>query len=205
MKDLIVLVADSNMKACFNGLLPRFQHVYELNPITFDVFTHPGRDPGCRTQSDSFLSSFIHLYRYSLIVFDKLGCGSIKDTNSIVNEVSLQIKKTGWDNRFRIIIIEPELEVWMWIKKKSMAKIIHWRDYSSLEEWVKGKSINFHNDKPVDPKKAFEMALYESRKKRSSSIYYEISSNVSFVDCQTQSFINLKDIIIEWFGKSQKG
>ncbi len=45
-KDLILLVADKNMDASLKGLLSRF-HALGHRQVTFDLYVHPDRDPGC--------------------------------------------------------------------------------------------------------------------------------------------------------------
>lgn len=56
-RDLVVLVADKNIEAVIVGLLGRPQSL-GIRAISFDVFVHPRRDPGCLTGADDFLRSF---------------------------------------------------------------------------------------------------------------------------------------------------
>ena len=73
-RDLVVLVADKNMEAVMVGLLGRPQSL-GIRAITFDVFVHPRRDPGCLTGADDFLRPFGGAYHYALVLFDHEGCG----------------------------------------------------------------------------------------------------------------------------------
>ena len=54
-KDLILLVADKNMEASLKGLLTRFRSL-KLRQVTFDLYVHPERDPGCLLRAHDFLA-----------------------------------------------------------------------------------------------------------------------------------------------------
>ncbi len=201
MKDLIILVADQNMRDCIGGLIPRFQHIFAISPINFDIFVHTNRDPGCRTQSSDFLKAFQKKYRYSLIIFDKEGCGkeSLSRTE-LEAEVERSLSCNGWANRSKAIVIDPELENWIWIKSRKLAEVINWKNTESLYQWLAEQGYMDSNSlKPNSPKEAFEKALYISKKRRSSSIYKQIASQVSFKSCSDLAFLKLKETITNWF------
>ncbi len=201
MKDLIILVADLNMRECIEGLLPRFPHVLNIHSFTYDIFVHSNRDPGCRAQSPSFMKSFQNKYRFGLVIFDKEGCGrEIISRNELESEVEASLSATGWIERAKVIVIEPELENWIWVKSPRLSEIINWDNIDSLYQWlIDHKYLTNENPKPKFPKEAFEKVLYISKKRRSSSIYKQIASQVSFKGCTDQSFLKFIQCMIDWF------
>jgi len=68
-QDLVVLVPDKNMESAVTQLLQRPQAL-GIRPITFDVFVHIGRDPGCYGKAHDFLRPFAGQYQYALVMFD---------------------------------------------------------------------------------------------------------------------------------------
>jgi hypothetical protein len=205
MKDLIILVADQNMRDCIDGLIPRIPIVYNISSFTYDIFVHTNRDPGCRAQSSDFLKSFQNKYRFALVIFDKEGCG--KETLSkedIERNVEQMLTGNGWNDRAKAIVIDPELENWIWIKSPRLAQIISWQSIESLYQWLIDRNyISEGEQKPREPKEAFERALYISQKRRSSSIYKQIASQASFRSCTDLSFLKLVELIINWFPARQ--
>jgi hypothetical protein len=201
MKDLIILVADQNMRDCIEGLITKLPHALNISPFTYDIRVHPYRDPGCRTQSASFLTSFKNMYKFGLVVFDKEGCGKESSTRSeLETEVEASLSMIGWGDRAKVVVIEPELENWIWVKSPRLAEIINWESIDSLYDWLAYKNyLSDDSPKPNLPKEAFERVLYIKRKRRSSSIYKQIASTVSFRGCTDPSFLKFTQIISEWF------
>lgn len=201
MKDIIILVADQNMRDCIEGLIPRLPHVLNISPFTYDIRVHPYRDPGCRTQSSAFLTSFKNMYQFGLVIFDKEGCGKESSLRSeLETEVEALLSTTGWGDRAKVIVIEPELENWIWVKSAQLAEIINWENIDSLYQWLSDQEyLTNASSKPKRPKEAFEAALYISKKRRSSSIYKQIASRVSFKNCTDQSFLKFIQCMNNWF------
>ena len=112
-RDLIVLAADLDMKVSTEALLgnPR---ILGIRQIQFDVLTHNYRDPGCRTGAASCLANFTNRYHYAIVIFDRDGCGSTAPRDQIQREVEQALHHNGWPDRARAIVIQPELEAWIW-------------------------------------------------------------------------------------------
>lgn len=198
---IVILVADSNIKGCLDGLLQRLPMVFDLAPYTYEIFSHPQRDPGCRIDSTAFLRRFKDNTGYALVVFDKEGCGKeLSSRTELEEDIEKSLSISGWDDRAKVIVIDPELENWVWIKSPRLAQIINWESIENLYNWIENNGFTLdERHKPLHPKEAFEKALYTSRKRRSSSIYTEIASQVSFRECTDQSFNKLINCMKFWF------
>jgi hypothetical protein len=203
-KDLIVLVADKNMQATLESILQRHDAL-GIREIHFDVFPHLHRDPGCRLESHSFLRSFRDVYSYSIVVFDKQGCGSeTSSRQELEKNVEDLLKSVGWENRSIAVVLDPELEIWVWNDSPHLSEILGWKQgNANLREWLVQKEYLAEGQvKPKMPKEAMEEVLRLARKPRSSSVYSQIASKVSFKNCVDPSFLKLKLTLQQWFSQS---
>jgi hypothetical protein len=200
-KDLIVLVADKNMEAAFKGLLSRPQ-AFNVRPFTFDVFVHPYRDPGCRLEGANFLRHFHRQYQYGLIVYDREGSGSHESRERLEKLGEINLQQFSWEDRGKVIVIDPELEVWVWSRSPHIANALGWSEgESSLRNWlVQNGLAQDENAKPNRPKEAMEAALRQVKKPRSSSIYQQIAERVSLQGHTEPAFLKLKTLLSSWFG-----
>jgi hypothetical protein len=74
LKDLVLLVPDKNIEAALKGLLSRPQSL-GIRPVSFQLYVHPERDPGCLLRGAEYLRQFVDQYHRALIVLDQEGCG----------------------------------------------------------------------------------------------------------------------------------
>jgi hypothetical protein len=111
--DLLVLVADRNMEAAVRGILTRPRSL-STHDIVFDIRVHPRRDPGCCREGVSFLRAFVGEYRHAMLVFDHEGCGREDNTASeLETELEEQLQAAGWHDSTCVLVVDPELEIWV--------------------------------------------------------------------------------------------
>jgi hypothetical protein len=199
-KDLIILVADKNTEFLLQGLLPRLPKILSTKEFTFDIKIHPLRDAGVRIGSIDFLRPFITNYDYAIVLFDYEGSRTQISQAILTQKMQDELDINGWQNRNVVIIIEPEIENWIWVNSPHLAHEIDWEDMSTLENWLIEKGFKNENDiKPLCPKEAFEDALKEKQKPRSSAIYKNIAQKASFKGCIDSNFDKFKTTIQKWF------
>lgn len=204
MKDLIALVADKDMEYTLAGLLSR-PRALRIRPISLDVFVHPEHDPGCALRGVAFLRNFAQQYTHGLLLCDRVGSGresvSATDLQSSINE---QLSASPWGNRAGVIVLDPELEAWVWSDSPHVDKVTGWehrppglRRWLVEQEWVKEPKM-----KPARPKEAFLAALRTGRTARSASLYRKMAERVSVERCTDSSFRQFKNILQHWFPAS---
>ena len=202
MKDLVILVADPTMKACVEGLLPRVPVVNGTRAFDYDIIVHPKRDGGCRTQSGDLLNPLSTSYKKSIIIFDKEGSGKETLTRE---DLELQVEQSlqdFWENRISVIVIDPELENWIWVRSQNLAHTLNWLNVDELFSWLEQENWKKPNDnKPARPKEALEAALRKSKKPFSSSIHKSIAEHASYKRCTDPAFLKLINKLCEWFGQ----
>ncbi len=199
-KDLIILVADKNTQFLLDGLLPRLPKILSTKEFTFDMKIHPLRDAGVRAGSSDFLRPFITNYDYAIVLFDYEGSGDQTSQPQLVQKMENELDINGWQNRNAVIIIEPEIENWIWVNSPHLAQETEWEDMPTLDNWLIQKGFKNQNDiKPPRPKEAFEEALKEKQIPRSSAIYKNIAQKASFKGCIDLNFEKFKNTIQKWF------
>ncbi|MFZ2445198.1 MAG: hypothetical protein WAW37_02480 [Syntrophobacteraceae bacterium] len=199
--DLAILVSDSNMRGAMQGILSRTPAL-SIRPISFRIFVHPERDPGCLLNGHNFLKPMISNFSRAIVMFDREGCGREQQAREpIETDVSRRLAESGWDNRAKAIVLDPELEIWVWSDSPEVDRCLGWQHRTpSLRNWLNEQGIWAHGaPKPLDPKKAMELALRAAKKPRSSSIYRKIAETVSLRRCADPSFKRLTEILQQWF------
>ncbi|MEO5358155.1 MAG: hypothetical protein H7844_12785 [Nitrospirae bacterium YQR-1] len=197
MKDLFILVADKNMEYTFNGILERKDSL-KIRDITFYVQGHKLRDPGVYKGAHEFLKIYIGQYNYALVVFDREGCGCDDTASEIAYVVQTNLNSNGWENRSKVIVLDPELEIWIWSDSPEVAQCINW-DHKELRDWLAQKYLTTDSTKPAKPKEAFEEALRVKKIPRSSSIYRKLAERVSFKRCEDSAFKEFTGTLQQWF------
>lgn len=204
-KDLVVLVADSNQEFAIRGLLSRPQSL-RIVDISYDIFRHPQHDPGCLCFGHDFLRILHGRYRYSLIVFDRVGCGKESSTREeLEREVEDSLCRTGWEDRSAAIAIDPELEAWVWSDSPEVDAVLGWESgpFDSVRHWLANEGLSTAIDaKPHDPKDAFEAVLRIVRRPRSSAIYQQLAERVSVNRCTDEAFAKLRTQLRLWFPRT---
>lgn len=199
--DLVVLLADKDMEVTVSGLLARSQAL-AIRTISVDIYRHPQRDPGCRLRSADFLRSFSRQYRYALVMFDREGCGGGEATRQeLESAVEERLRVTGWQDRASAIVIDPELENWVWSDSPEVTRVLGWETATpSLMRWLENEGFAQRGDtKPRQPKEAMERALRYARKPRSASLFFELASRVSVQRCADPAFTKFKLTMQKWF------
>lgn len=205
-KDIILLVADSHMESTVRGLLARWQalRIRRVRSDDFDIVVHPANDPGCLNKAHSFLRPYSTEYQYALVMFDHEGCGR-EDENprSIEQDVTEELRRTGWDGRAETLVISPELESWVWSDSPEVDRCLGWSGrLPDLRQWLEGQNLwPEEEEKPDDPKHALRRALREAEIPFSASIFAKLARSVSVNRCTDRSFLKFKRILCNWLGQ----
>lgn len=202
MKDLIVLVPDLDIENVLRGLFSRVSLVCGLREFSFEILRHINRDPGCYNESADFLRPFTSQYAFAMVVFDREGCGQENKERSLLeSEVEDSLLANGWNNqKAAVVVIDPEIENWMWLKSPHVATALGWNNVSGLFDWLVSKGLlEPPKIKPRRPKEAMEAALRAARKPRSSSIYKLIAENASWKKCTDPAFLKMMNVLANWF------
>jgi len=129
VRDCIFLLADLGMVAAFKGFFSRQSFYYALGTASFKIDPQldiicdsAGNDPGVYTRAHELLRTYQSSHRYAVIVLDNAWEGS-PGVEKIRANISANMELVGWQaNRFVVIVIDPELEAWMWQDNPHVAR-----------------------------------------------------------------------------------
>lgn len=201
VRDLVVLVADKNAEAALNGAFGR-PEALAIRRITWRIFVHPERDPGCFLRSHTVLSAQRSRFAHALVLFDHQGCGREGlGQMELERDVEGRLRDSGWGDRAAAVCLDPELECWVWSDSPGVDVALGWASRQpDLRSWLAARGLwEAGKPKPADPKKAVEAALYEVRKPRSSAIYRQLAERVSLQRCSDPAFQRLCQVLRTWF------
>lgn len=196
----MLLVADKNMEFAVRGLLTRPAALGIRGPDV-DTFIHHERDPGCLLRSHDFLRPFTRKYHHAIVVFDRDGCGRTQGRQVLETEVEGRLSANGWADRAAAVVIEPELEAWVWPPSTALADALRWHGgAAAVATWLGEQGhVETGRPKPESPKAALEAALRTARQPRSSSIYQRLGATVDFGACMDPAFAKLLHTLRRWF------
>ena len=160
---------------------------------------HPRRDPGCYHEAHEFLRPFRESYRHALVAFDRAWEGApAQDALDLERDVRQRLGGDGWAD---VVVIEPELEAWVWSDSPHVDECLGWRDRNpDLRSWLQQQALwTEGHAKPTDPKAAVARALRTVNLPRSSAIYGNLARRVSVERCADASFARVRARLGEWF------
>jgi hypothetical protein len=200
MKDLIVLVADLDTEIAFREILQRTEAL-GIRKIDATFRRHPGRDSSCLLDAHEFLRSFHNQFLRCLVAFDKDGCGQeTQSREQLENRVESLLEINGWRQRSAALVLDPELEVWVWSESPHVSKALGFSNLNETKRFLQEKGFDLdQRSKPLRPKEAMREALKKNQKRPSAAIFGQLAKAVSLRNCQDPAFEKLKRVLGEWF------
>ncbi len=201
----MVLASDKDIEFALRGLFGRYQAL-EIRPVDFEVVVHPNRDPGCYHTSHELLAPYAGECDHALVVFDRAWEGAPSNSPAeLARHVEEQLQGV-WGDRGRSIVIDPEVEVWVWSDSPHVASALGWDDrIPNLRAWLDQAGLwPFAQRKPPDPKVAFLSALRQAKLPPSAAIFRRLADTVSLHRCEDPSFRALRDLLRFWFATAER-
>jgi hypothetical protein len=198
--DLVVLVPDKDIQHALEGVLSRPEALGIRRP-DYHVVTHPNHDPGCYHTGDQLLGLYRPEFDHALVVFDRAWGGLPNpDAATLSHDVEAKLHAT-WGDRGRCVVIDPEVEVWVWSDSPHVADVLGWQgQVPDLRTWLRERGCwPSGQAKPSDPKRALERALRAVKLSPSPALFRRLAERVSFQRCTDPSFRALVSILQGWF------
>lgn len=168
--------------------------------IDFTVERHTQRDAGCRSRSADRLRGYAHDHAYALVMFDRDGSGDPSPRETIQTSVEAELSSNGWPHRSKAIVIDPELEAWIWGSSPHVARLLGWQTNEVLRSWLRERGLWPESEaKPPDPKTAVHRALRIQNQHPSASLFGDVAHRVGLSRCQDPAFRELRSTRQEWF------
>jgi hypothetical protein len=203
VRDLVVLAACKDAQFAVEGILSRRKALC-IRPICVEYVRHPEKDPGVARRAQEMLRLYHKTHAHALAVFDREGCGREHQNSRLDLERKIEdaLQAAGWGNRAAAIVIDPELEAWIWSDSPHVDAALGWAGRTpDLRTWLRGQGLLATGAvKPARPKEAMLAALREVRVARSSNTYAALAKRVSLNRCSDEAFVKLKETLRRWFG-----
>ena len=196
--DLVLLAADKNMEyLCKAGL--RRPEALGIRPIRIEFRVHPARDGGVRTDSPRMLSLEQFRFRHALMVLDHEGSGTRYEAKDLERQLDEQLQRY-WGDRAKAIVIEPELEAWVWASDNALRQILRWQSERPVRGWLREQGFTVDElGKLERPKEALAALVQAVRQPRSAALYSRIGERISLENCVDPAFNRLKQHLQKWF------
>lgn len=236
MRPLVILAADDQCRATLRGFFERHNHHLSLgcgaisvdgvafNPDS-DIFVHPNSDPGVWKDADKdmILSAARNLYEKALIILDAAFEGAPSSDKIVADIEALVEMRAGWSrDRFEVIVIEPELEAWIWQRSVHVVEAFDFPGtHNQLWDLLANRAIALEQrskshrfvdvsdpavaawptarSKPENPKGVVEALRAHCQSGPASGIFNEITSRVSVNGCVDTSFHKMREALRRWF------
>lgn len=202
MKDLFILAADADIAETMNSLLTHRRPALGIRSIKFTIVKHMHRDPGCRREAAATARSYVKDHKYALVLFDKEGSGDEGTERQLIqNAVENDLRQAGWESRSKAIVIEPELEIWVWSTSPNVGMVLGWNEEASvLRKWLSEHGLWPEGEaKPPDPKEALERAMRVKNHSPTAETFSSLAKKVSFKKCKDPAFLEVRETLQGWF------
>jgi hypothetical protein len=203
-RDLIVVVPDKHTEQALTAILAR-PHALGIRPIRYAVRVHPHRDPGCYGTAHELVSTFAHEAEHALVVFDRAWDGAPSNDRVVLQGHVEEQLRADWGERGACVVIDPELEVWVWSTSPHVADALGWRGRQpDLRSWLQQSGL-WPADlaKPTDPKEAFLQAVRHVRVPPSAAQFRQLGETVGLRGCVDPAFNDLLAVLRRWFGQAE--
>jgi hypothetical protein len=202
-RDLIIVAADRAAQVMLIELLNRLPPALGLREFSWQVLVHENRDPGCYTKGVDKLDLSAKDFEHCILIFDHEGCGAEhKSPTEIQSELEQKLTNGLWPNRNAVIVIDPELENWVWTNSIHTSAAMGWgSDRDGLKSWLIAKDwLGPNDEKPKRPKEAMEAShKFKVKAPITSDTFATIAAKASFKSCTSPSFLKFKSTITTWF------
>ncbi len=201
-KDLVVVVADSHQEQTVTTLLIERWKALGIRQLVinadFDIYSLRN-DPRVFKEAGSFLETFARQYQYALVLIDAEWEGGPSSAEAIEEKIQGDLNGNCWQGRSAVIVIDPELEIWVWSTSPHVHRIVG-MDRNEIKDlghqkgyWQEGEA------KPSRPKELLKEVLRRTNTKYSAALFRQLAEKVSLGRCQDDSFRYFREILQGWF------
>lgn len=161
-------------------------------------------DPDVYKNAARYAGPIRATHRHLVVMLDN-DFDSSPGAMAIRDEVSDDLIRSGWqEDTFAVIVIDPELEVWLWQESPHVDDALSFDaarfDAPNLREWLANRRLWLPGDeKPHDPKHAFTETLRRASRPLSATIFETVARNVSLKHCTDPAFNTLCESLRRWF------
>jgi hypothetical protein len=201
-RDVVFLLADGAMEQMLCGFFAREQFHVRLGCGAFDfdprqdIIVAPTKDPGVYNTARELLQQQEQLHERAVVILDADWKGS-PGAEAIQARITESL--TGVWDEFAVIVIEPELEAWIW--QGSNPHVAPAFKCPSTYRDLLRESGHWPDDarKPPDPKAALTHLRRRHRADKSNAAFRRLAGFISVKGCADPAFGQLQSTLQKWF------
>jgi hypothetical protein len=207
VRELFFVVADGDIEAMVTGFLQKKRADLRLDCAAFEFDAKLDLDRAAADKdSGLYVRGAQHVLRrrrthaHVVVMLDADWDGS-PGAAAIDRKLREDLRKCGCsDEDNEVIVLEPEIEAWMWVDKLEVAREFGFESSDELRTWLTQAGFELGtNQKPLRPKEALHAALRAKGKPRSSSTFAAVAAKVSLNNCQDPALLKLRATLQRWF------
>src|SRR5690349_7634811 len=124
MRDLALLVPDKNTEYTIRAALNR-REALGIRQIDFQILVEQGRDGGVRVRGAQVLKVLRTQFSYAAMLMDYEGSGADVGPAELEARLDAALSE-AWGDRAKAIVIQPEVDVWMWGAETHLRSAMNW-------------------------------------------------------------------------------
>jgi hypothetical protein len=158
-------------------------------------------DGGIHRRAHKLLHPYLRSHQNALVILDKNFGGQLPAA-VVRREILSNLSSNGWQaGSAEVVVIDPELEVWLWQRgNPHIARAFRYDGSVPLEEFLGVEGVwPSAALKPARPKEAARILLRRFRAGVPMVVYARIIESVSVSGCQDPAFRLLASALRRWF------
>lgn len=165
-----------------------------------EIFNEPGcTDGGVHTQAHLLLNGYRQTHQRALVILDQQFGGEIPAAD-VRDDILKRLHKSGWGvAACEVVVIDPELEVWLWQDNPNVEQALKFNGGSLREyldgtgDWPAGRA------KPNSPKEVMQALMKKNGAGLPMVVYRKIARSVGVGGCTDGSFGHFQATLQAWF------
>lgn len=218
LRHIFFLVADGQTETTIKAFFNRTDFCKKLKVGPFEVgdmdIEKVGNDAEVFYRAADRARSRLKTHQKLVVILDEAWDDKrAPDAATIKERLTQDLYAKGWEyDRFVVIVIQPELENWIWNDTAHMHRVFRFDQipgFTSARDYFReakvdsaGKRCHWPEQasKPTNPKEALHMLCRESRAKPDAAKYADVVCGVNVLRCQEPGFQELLATLRRWFG-----
>ncbi len=204
-RDLVVLAADGTMVAVLRALFRRpLDQMFACRAIEVDPqaeILHDAlyTDGGVHRYAHKLLAPYVDTHGHCLVVLDQQ-FGGERPAAQVRREIIGNLETFGWRGRAEVVVIDPELEVWLWQDNPNVERAVRHRGPRNLRAQLRDEGAwPEGSPKPTDPKATLQRLIKQNKAGAVVVAYTLIAARVSTRQCRDAAFAHLRGALERWF------
>ncbi|MEW6366382.1 MAG: hypothetical protein AB1714_17290 [Acidobacteriota bacterium] len=144
-------------------------------------------------RAHELLRGHLTTHQHTRVLCDSAWQGS-PGAGAIRAHIEANLDASGWKDRRAVIVIEPELEVWVWARSRKVEEVLGWKVESEgpVKAWLERQGLwEPSAPKPAQPKEALRAALRRAQRPPSSAIFRRLGDTLPPERCSDKGLKRL--------------